>query len=107
MFHKITDADIKKIVRETQKEDARCLGLPEMSTKAWDFEKDYIKAVQWARECFDILPKEVTDIVLGWIDAKGEKVLLTHPEVYTAKGFADYVGYSARCKHKIDYAVHA
>ena len=107
MFHVISKKDVENI-RMNVHHDAECLGLPEMTSLPWEFDRDYAKAGLWARFCLDyVLPKEATHIVLGWMDADGKRTLLRCPEVYTEKGFKNFCTYVTRSKFQVVYVVHA
>lgn len=107
MFHVISKKDVENI-RKNVYPEAECLGLPEMTSLPWEFDRDYAKAVLWARFCLDyVLPKEATHIVLGWMDANGNQILLRCPEVYTEDGFVNFRKFANREKFTEFYAVHA
>lgn len=107
MIHVITKKDAGMIADNAKSGNGKCLGLPEMSSDEWDFEKDYQTAQLWARFCLGyVFPDEARHIVLGWRRADGTQNLLRCPEVYTDDGFKDFVGFASRNKFAVVYAVH-
>lgn len=107
MIHAITKKDAEMVCQYAKAVNAECLGLPEMSSGEWDFDKDYQTAQLWARFCLEyVFPSEATHVVLGWRRADGSQNLLKCPEVYTDLGFEKFNGYASRNKFSVVYAVH-
>lgn len=108
MIHAISKSDARAISENAKLGNGKCLGLPEMASSDWDFDRDYAAARMWCRFCLDfVFPKEATHIVLGWRRKNGERNLLKNPEVYTDGGFDDFTGFAARNEFSVVYAVHA
>lgn len=112
MIHVISRRDLYEVQRHAQVDaenhtDSQCLGLPEMASSPWDFDKDYGAAYMWARFCLDYLfPDTARHIVLGWMRKDGSQVLLQKPEVYTELGFKYFNDYAARNEFRVVHAVH-
>jgi hypothetical protein len=108
MIHTITKNDAEKIALAAKTGACEVLGLPEMATAPWSFERDYPMAVMWANFCLEyVFPKEAAHVVLGWMREDGTRELLRRPEVYTEAGFDKFVGFAGRNKFLSVYAVHA